>query len=74
MTLSIYNPMPPSKAGTSEPADDVVKEESRRQQMLRDLEQFLSLPAQQRQVNFVAAGRRSRYGGKVVAGGAVQAE
>ena len=74
MTLSIYNPMPTSQAEASEPAEDVVKEESRRQQMLRDLELFLSTQLNNARAISLRLARRSRYGGKVVSVGAARAE
>jgi hypothetical protein len=74
VTLSIYNPIPPSKAEASEPADDVVKEQSQRQQMLRDLELFLSAQLNNAKSISLRLARRSRYGGKAVSVGAVRAE
>ena len=74
MALSIYNQMTGAPAEASDPSAAVVKEESQREQMLRDLEQFLSIQLTNAKSVSLRLARRSRYGGKVVAVGAVVSE
>ena len=63
--MSLYVPNNPAHQFASEPSLPVVKEASERDQMLRELEQFLSLQLTNPRV---ASLRKSRYGGKLVAG------
>jgi hypothetical protein len=61
--MSLYIPNDPARlAEASEPSPPVVKEASQRDQMLRDLEQFLSVQLTNPKV---ASLRKSRYGGRI---------
>jgi hypothetical protein len=66
--MSLYVPNP--TANVSQPPASVVEQDSRRDQMLRDLEQFLSMQL----TNAKAVARKSWYGGKLIAGSSIASE
>jgi hypothetical protein len=73
MSLYIPNCLTRPSAETSEPSPLVVKQGSR-DQMLRDLEQFLSFQLTNPKPGSLRLARNSRYGGKLVTGGTVASE
>ncbi|HSZ55337.1 MAG TPA: hypothetical protein VK797_06740 [Tepidisphaeraceae bacterium] len=72
--MSLYIPNYPTSAEASDPSYLVVKEGSLRDQMLRDLEQFLSFQLTNPKAVSLRLARKSRYGGKLATGGSVASE
>jgi len=74
--MSLHVPNCPTRPSVdpSEPSYLVVKESSRRDQMVRDLELFLSLELTNPTSVSLRLARKSRYGGKVATGGFVASE